>query len=315
MERGACREAPVTNLAVGESFARQERLELEAIARRFEGKLGICAVRLDDPNAMVEVGGDEVFPAASVIKIAVALEVFCQIEEGAVALNERVTVKATDKVIGSGVLTELSEGLAPTIGDLVFLAMAISDNTAANLLIDRVGIFSVNKRLATLGLTKTRLSGRILVAETKNGPPAVEDFGMSASNAVGDRDDGCGERSPVTATELVRLLSCIHRRQFLPAGACNALLDTLLKTQTASSIRRGLPEARFRDRTPARLFHKTGSIRGVVNDVGIVATERHAYAVALLSKGSRDLRPTQDNVGRTALAEASRVVYRAMRAE
>jgi beta-lactamase class A len=89
----------------------------------------------------------------------------------------------------------------------------------------------------------------------------------------------------------------------------------LLKTQTASSIRRGLPEARFRDRTPARLFHKTGSIRGVVNDVGIVATERHAYAVALLSKGSRDLRPTQDNVARVALAEASRVVYRAMRAE
>jgi beta-lactamase class A len=87
----------------------------------------------------------------------------------------------------------------------------------------------------------------------------------------------------------------------------------LTKTQTASSIRRGLPEARFRDRTPARLYHKTGSIRGVVNDVGIVETERGAYAVALLSKGSRDLRPTQDNVARIALAEASRVIYRAMR--
>lgn len=305
----------MTNAAAGDSFARQERLELEAIARRFEGKLGLCAVRLDDPSAIVEVASEEVFPAASVVKIAVALEVFCQVEEGALALGERWTLKETDKVVGSGVLAELSEGLSPTIGDLVLLAMAISDNTAANLLIDRVGVLSVNRRLAALGLTTTRLSGRLLVAETRGGPLAPEDFGESTSSAIDDRDDGRGERSPVTARELVRLLSSIHEKKLLPAGACDALLDTLRKTQTASSIRRGLPEARFRDRTPARLFHKTGSIRGVVNDVGIVATDRGAYAVALLSKGSRDLRPTQDNVARVALAEASRVIYRAMRAE
>lgn len=305
----------MTNLASGESFARQERLELEAIARRFEGMLGLCASRLDDPDAILEVHGDITFPAASVIKIALALEAFCQVEEGSLSINERVTLKKGDKVIGSGVLAELADGLSPTVGDLVFLAMAISDNTAANVLIDRIGITSVNRRLATLGLTETRLTGKILVDETRNGPPATEDFGESPSTWSEGDDDGRGERSPVTARELVRLLACVHRRQHLPAGACNALLDILQKTQTASSIRRGLPEARFRDRTPARLFHKTGSIRGVVNDAGIVATERGAYAIALLSKGSRDLRPTQDNVARVALAEASRIIYRAMRGE
>jgi beta-lactamase class A len=294
---------------------REERLELEAITRRFEGTLGICAARLDDPNATLAVGADEIFPAASVIKIALALEVFCQVEEGELAINERVSLKTNDKVIGSGVLAELAEGLNPTVGDLVFLAMAISDNTAANLLIDRVGIFSVNRRLGSLGLTKTRLSGKILVQETKSGPPEVEDFGAAASKARDDQDDGRGERSPITAQELVQLLSCVYRREGLPPGACQAVLDILQKTQTASSIRRGLPEARFRDRKPARLFHKTGSLRGVVNDAGVVATERGSYAVALLSKGSRDLRPTQDNVARVALAEASRVIYRAMRGE
>ena len=297
------------------SAYKEERLELEAIARRFEGKLGIASARIDVSRTMLDVGGDEVFPAASVIKIALALEVFCQVEEGAIALGERVMLRASDKVIGSGVLAELSEGLSPTIGDLVYLAMAISDNTAANLLVERVGIFSVNKRLAALGLEKTRLSGKILVHETAHGPPADEDFGANASAVTDDRDDGRGERSPVTARELVRLLSCVYRREGLPAPACDAVLEILQKTQTASSIRRGLPESRFRDRTPARLFHKTGSIRGVVNDAGIVATERGAYAVALLSKGSRDLRPTQDNVARVALAEASRVIYKAMREE
>ena len=306
----------MTQLAtLDDSAYREERLELEAIARRFEGTLAIASARIDTPNAMLHVGGDEVFPAASVIKIAIALEVFCQVEEGAISLGERVSLRSSDKVIGSGVLAELAEGLSPTIGDLVYLAMAISDNTAANLLVERVGTFSVNRRLAALGLEKTRLSGKILVHETKHGPPANEDFGASASVVTDERDDGRGERSPVTARELVRLLSRVYRRDGLPAPACDALLEILQKTQTASSIRRGLPESRFRDRTPARLFHKTGSIRGVVNDAGIVATERGAYAVALLSKGSRDLRPTQDNVARVALADASRVVYKAMRQE
>lgn len=301
-------------------FANAERLELEAVARRFEGTLGICCQRLDGSPAAVlesstlEVSGDELFPAASVIKIAIALEVFCQVDEGDLALAERIALKDADKVVGSGVLAELGPGLAPTIGDLVFLAMSISDNTAANLLVERVGVFSVNRRLAGLGLVKTRLSGKILVEETARGPAANEDYGMTPSRADDDRDDGRGERSPVTPRELVRLLGCIHRKDGLPHGACDALLETLGKTQTASSIRRGLPEARFRDRAPARLYYKTGSIRGVVNDAGIVATERGAYAVALLSKGSRDLRPTQDNVARVAFAEASRIVYRAMRA-
>lgn len=317
MERGTRRDdEEVTELGtLDRTVFKEERLELEAIARRFEGALGIASARVDRPHAVLDVNGDEVFPGASVIKIALALEVFCQVDEGAISLGERVTLRTSDKVIGSGVLAELAEGLSPTIGDLVYLAMSISDNTAANLLVERVGISSVNKRLANLGLEKTRLSGKILVHETQHGPPQDEDFGVKASAVTDARDDGRGERSPMTARELVRLLSCVYRREGLPPSACEALLETLQKTQTASSIRRGLPESRFRDRTPARLFHKTGSIRGVVNDAGIVATERGAYAVALLSKGSRDLRPTQDNVARVALADASRVVYKAMREE
>jgi beta-lactamase class A len=295
-------------------FGTVERLELEAIARRFEGQLAMCAVRLDDASALVEVMGSEVFPAASVLNIAIALELFCQVDERKVTLAERVTLSQSDKVVGPGVLAQLGEGLMPTLQDLVHLAITISDNTAANLLLDRLGMSAVNGRLERLGLVHTRISGRMLVEETQQGPPQVEDFGLRASVPTG-RDDGRGERSPVTARELVKLLSAIHHREGLPGGACAAVLDILLKTQTASSIRRGLPEARFRDRTPAKLHYKTGAIRGVVNDVGIVATERGAYAIALFSRGSRDLRPTQDNVARVALADASRVLYKAMRGE
>lgn len=267
----------MTELGNSEGTAhKEERLELSAIARRFEGTLGICSMRVDGPETILEVGGDEVFPAASVIKIAIALEVFCQVEEGAIALGERIALRASDKVIGSGVLAELGEGLSPTIGDLVYLAMAISDNTAANLLVDRIGIFSVNRRLASLGLKKTRLSGKILVHETKSGPPAIEDFGATPSATTDDGDDGRGERSPVTARELVHLLRCVHRREGLPPPACDALLEILQKTQTASSIRRGarsalprsdagasLPQDRLDPRRRERGWHRRDGARGV----------------------------------------------------
>lgn len=292
-----------------------ERLELEAIARRFEGSLGIYAMRLDDPSNAVDVAPDEVFPAASLITVPIALEVLCQIDEGYLAAGERIALRREDKVVGPGVLGELADGLTPTVSDLLYLALSVSDYTAANMLIERVGLFSINKRLDKLGLEKTRLAGKLFIQETKNGPLDPEDFGISLATPKDDRDDGRGERSPTTARELVKLFNAIHKKDDLPVGACDDLLDLLQKGQTASAIRRGLPEARFRDRTPAKLANKTGSIRGVVNDAGIVATDRGAYAVALLTKGSKDLRPTQDNVARIALAEASRVIYKAMRGE
>jgi len=292
-------------------FGNAERLELEAIARRFEGQLGMCAVRLDDATARLDVKSDELFPAASVLTIAIALELYCQIEEGALSLGERVALKSSDKVTGPGVLAALNDGLTPTLQDLVHLAIVVSDNTAANMLLDKVGIAAVNARLERLGLAHTRVAGRLFVDETR-GAPGPEDYGARVATGL---EEGRGERSPITAREMVALLSAIFRREGLPAAACTALLDILLKTQTASSIRRGLPEARFRDRTPAKLHYKTGAMRGVVNDVAIVATERGAYAIALLSKGSRDLRTTQDNVARVALADASRVIYKAMRGE
>src|SRR6202012_1444727 len=102
---------------------------------------------------------------------------------------------------GSGVLAELADGLTPTIGDLVYMALSISDNTAANMLIQRVGGFSVTRRLGALGLAKTRLSGRILVQETASGPAADEDFGTKVGELKDDRDDGRGEGAPRTVRE------------------------------------------------------------------------------------------------------------------
>lgn len=274
---------------------------IERATTELPGVFGACAERLDhdprdprDPrDARLAWNEDRAFPAASVIKIAVALETLCAIEAGALDPTMRVELRDEDKVIGSGVLAALEAGLRLPISDLLYVSMAISDNTAANLLVDRIGKESVNARLASLGLETTRLRGRIFVAG--------ED----------------GELSPSTPAELVTLLRCIHRGDGLPARACEKLLALLERTQTASTIGRGLPDERFPGVGPTppsiTLAYKTGSLAGVVAEAAIVKTPRATYAVAVMSEGSGDARPNHDNVGRVMLGEISRAVYETFR--
>jgi beta-lactamase class A len=267
---------------------------IERVTRSLPGAFSVCAERLDRAQARLAANEELVLPAASVIKLAIALEVLCAIEEGTLERASRITLRESDKVMGSGVLAALEPGLELTITDLLYLAMAISDNTAANVLVERVGTAAVNARLASLGLTTTRLRGRIFVAG--------ED----------------GERSPSTAAELVALLRSIHRAEGLPARACEELLALLARTQTASTIGRGLPDARFPrlgGAPPAiALAYKTGSLEGIVVEAAIVTLPGATYAIAVMSEGSGDARPNHDNVGRIALGEVSRAVYETFRA-
>jgi hypothetical protein len=87
------------------------------------------------------------------------------------------------------------------------------------------------------------------------------------------------------------------------------------RTQTASTVGRGLPDARFpavaeaSAAPPITLAYKTGSLEGIVAEAAIVSAPRATYAIALLSEGSGDLRPNHDNVGRVVLGAISRAVY------
>jgi beta-lactamase class A len=267
---------------------------IERATRDLPGAFGVCAERLDREHVRLASNETRVFPAASVIKVAVALEVLCAIEEGTLDSATRLTMRESDRVIGSGVLSALEPGLELPIGDVLYLAMAISDNTAANLLIERVGTAAVNARLASLGLTATRLRGRIF---------------------VGSED---GERSPSTAAELVALLRAVHRAEGLPARACERLVALLARTQTASTIGRGLPDERFPRLGAAppaiTLAYKTGSLEGIVAEAAIVTIPGATYAIAVMSEGSGDVRPNHDNIGRIVLGEVSRAVYETVRA-
>jgi len=124
---------------------------VKAVAARLGGTTGVAARNLAS-GAGVELNADEAFPLASVFKIPVMVEVMRQADAGALRLDERLTLREGDKSPGS-TLIHCQEGLAPTIRDLLYLMITLSDNTATDMLWRRVGLESVNRTMRDLGLT------------------------------------------------------------------------------------------------------------------------------------------------------------------
>ena len=124
---------------------------LIAAAEGSGARVGLYARRPD--GEFFGYRDDEVFPSASTIKIGIMIELFRRIDAGEFDLDQRHQLRATDQAAGSGVLQHLDRGLNPTLRDLCYLMMSISDNLATNIIIGLLGLDRVNATLGSLGLT------------------------------------------------------------------------------------------------------------------------------------------------------------------
>ena len=125
----------------------------------FKGVMGVAAKDLNTGEEVL-VDADRRFPTASVIKVAVMLEVFHQIAEGKLQRDREVELPEAAKVGGSGVLFHLRAGLRPTVMDLVDLMISVSDNTATNLLVDLVETIASTRASRRTGSTTRFCSAR-----------------------------------------------------------------------------------------------------------------------------------------------------------
>ena len=147
---------------------------LAPLAEAHKGEVAIAVKHLITGETYF-LNADRVMPTASLIKVAVMLEVYHQADEGKIRLTDHLTMREEDKVPGSGLLTtHFSGGTTFSIHDAVHLMMAVSDNTATNLLLDRVGIANVNKRMEGRGLKETRINSKVFRGSTTVDPRALE---------------------------------------------------------------------------------------------------------------------------------------------
>jgi len=239
-----------------------------------DGVLGVALKDLKTGQTLL-INEREVFPQASSIKIAVLLETFKQAEEGRLKLDEFVALEESRKVEGSGILIHLGRpSLSLSIRDLAVLMVVLSDNTATNLLIDKVGLEAVNKRLDALGLAKTRLRRKMM------------DLQAAAE----------GRENVSTPLEMMTLLEKIWKGSALGEPYRKDLL-AILAIPKDSPLRAGVPEG-------IEVAEKPGELEAVRCDSGIVMLTGKPYVLSVMTTYLK-----HDADGNPAIAKVSRIVY------
>jgi beta-lactamase class A len=130
--------------------------QLQSIKQQFPGDMSIYMKNLVTGD-QIALDADKVMETFSVIKLAIASELMHQVQQGKLALSDRIITKPDDERLPSGVLYTLEPGLNPTLKDLLTLMIIISDNEATDLLGDRVGRSNVTDYMHSLGLNDTSI--------------------------------------------------------------------------------------------------------------------------------------------------------------
>src|SRR5690606_656261 len=106
------------------------------------------------------------FPSASLIKVPILVTLLDDVEQGRMRLDERSTMIARDRVGGSGILKHMRSGSAPSLEDLAWLMITLSDNTATNLLLDKLDIATVGAKMEALGLPESKVHSKTFRRQT-----------------------------------------------------------------------------------------------------------------------------------------------------
>ncbi|MCI4446249.1 MAG: serine hydrolase [Candidatus Aminicenantes bacterium] len=196
---------------------------------------------------------DQLFPAASLVKIPIMVACFKAVQDGLIDLGAHYVLERKDKVGGSGVLRRMRSGRVFTWGELIEYMVTESDNTAANILIDKLGFDYINRVFREIGLEKTTLNRRMI------------DF-----NA---REQGL--ENYTTAAEMTELLEKIYYGQCFNREISERCLEILKKQKINDRLPRYLPK-------DVIVAHKTGLEREVCHDAGIVFTPYGDYIITVL---------------------------------
>src|SRR5713226_2111325 len=183
---------------------------LAPLAKAHKGKVAIALKHLTTGESYT-LNADEVMPTASLIKLAVMAEVYQQADDGTIKLSDTLTLHKEDKVQGSGILTDhFSDGATFPLRDAVRLMMVFSDNTATNLVLDKIGIGATAKRMEAWGYPNTKIHAKSFRGDTTSVfPERTKRFGLGST----------------TAWEMVAILEKLHDGKFVSAEACKEMLE------------------------------------------------------------------------------------------
>jgi beta-lactamase class A len=216
---------------------------------------------------------NEVFAQASSIKITVLANLYLQAQQGKLKLTDLYTVQVSDLVPDSDIMGGLTPGVTRiTLRDLATMMVAVSDNSATNVLIDRVGMANVNAMLDSLGLAHTRLRRKMM--------------DLDAAKQ--------GRENVSTPREMMSLLAAIYRGKLLNQESTEDFFK-VLSTNKDSWIPRDLPAG-------VKIADKPGSLEAVRNDSGIVFVEGRPYVICVMAAFLANERAGEQAISKISLA-------------
>ncbi len=247
--------------------------EIIARAEIGGGVIGVSAV--SPAGERFSHNGGRRFVAASTVKIAIMIELFRQIDAGRFALDGVYRLRPADRVGGSGVVARLHDGIELTLSDLVYLMMSISDNSATNILIDQVGQERVNATMRALAMAGSTLGRRMR----------------------GHHSDAPEQENWAVPDDYARVIGALFDGSAASPESCTQMLALLETQQNDRRIARHLPRA-----NGPRWGSKTGSLPGIVNDVGYVMTDRGPFIMAIFCESLTDPNEGERIIGDIARA-------------
>lgn len=279
-----------------------------AMAGLFASLSGTVGVMVHDLGSGLELtyNHEEIFPTASTLKTPLLYALYRLADAGEINLGERVTLRHADRTPGSGILQHLDEGLQPTLRDLAELMIIVSDNWSTDMLMARVGKDRLARSLQDLGLHQTHIPLNIremfcALAMVDPADPTVDYHFLKdhLKNKPSPDDNigyACDPRNDISSpADMVSLYTLIHEGHGITPASHDAIIGTL-KNQNFNSIIPG----RLPLDAGIETAHKTGSLRGIRNDAGLVYSPVLTYAVAFMSKGQDDTAETVDRMARAS---------------
>ena len=268
----------------------------------FQGSVSIYAKNLET-GISYGLRADEPVPTASTIKLPIMAELFFEASEGKLDWNQKLKLTDDEKVSGSGVLRELSSGDELPIRDLMHLMIVISDNTATNLILHRIGGNAVNARMEKLGLTQTAVMHDIMEKKVvpsgseAAGPTGLTSEGAKPGNAKWDTGRSCPH-------DMVNILEMLYRGQLVDKQASDEMIAVLKRQQYHEGVGRNM--------IGTVVASKSGALDHLRSDVAIVYSQHGPIAMAITANDIPQINYRTDNPGNILVSDLSNILVQGL---
>jgi len=261
----------------------------EKIKPLIDAHKGQVAVAIKDlkTGESFEHNAERPMPTASLIKFPLMIAAYQAMEDGKLEADDKITLKDDDKVPGSGILTShFSEGATISLRDAIHLMIVYSDNTATNLVAEKVGLKATAELMDQLGCPETKLHSKVYRRDTSISPERSKKYGLGST----------------TAADMVKLLERLSEKKLVSEGASETMLEHLYACEDKQKFPRFLPEV--------KIAHKTGSINEVRTGAGLIDAPKGPIAICVLTNENEDQSWGDRNAAELLCGRIAQIAYR-----